>query len=448
MSNRNRRILIVDDNPAIHQDFKKILGGSNSADTAFQSAEAALFGDVKVGSLTCPFELDFASQGEEALTLVTQALLDGRPYSMAFMDVRMPPGWDGIETTARIWEVDPNIQIAFCTAYSDYSWEAMSSKLGNLDSFVIIKKPFEVVEVLQLANAFTAKWTLAHETQSHMRRLREGEERYQLLMNTLPCIAWTAAADGALDYVNRRIEEYSGVGIEAVIGWNWRQLIHPDDLASVAEHWKHSVSTGEEFAHEFRYKTANGSFRWNLARAHPLRTMKGQIIQWVGTLTDIEDQKSAEQTLRDTQIELERRVTERTEALARERDLLQVLMDNLPDCIYFKDVESRFTRINKAHARLLGLDDPQRAIGKTDGAFLSARHTRQTLVDERRMFATGEPLVDIREQIQTVSGQMVWVSSTKVPLRDSKGNFTGLVGVSRDITDRKLFEEKLAYERE
>ncbi len=192
MSNRNRRILVVDDNPAIHQDFRKILGNTSSEHTEFQSAEAALFGDVAVSTGDSAFEMDFASQGEEALRMVQQALTEGRPYSMAFMDVRMPPGWDGIETTAKIWEVDASLQIAFCTAYSDYSWEAITAKLGNMDSFVILKKPFEVVEVLQLANAFTAKWNLAQETQSHMRRLRESEERYQLLTNALPCIAWTA----------------------------------------------------------------------------------------------------------------------------------------------------------------------------------------------------------------------------------------------------------------
>ncbi|MBC8094820.1 MAG: PAS domain S-box protein [Akkermansiaceae bacterium] len=448
MSIRNRRILVVDDNPAIHQDFRKILGSNSSDQAEFQSAEAALFGDVTVSSPACAFEMDFAFQGEEALALVQLSLSEGRPYAMAFMDVRMPPGWDGIETTSRLWQVDPHLQIAFCTAYSDYSWEAITAKLANTDSFVILKKPFEVVEVLQIANAFSAKWNLAQETQLHMRRLQESEERYQLLANALPCIAWTARPDGSVDYVNRQGENYSGLEAEALHGWNWQQLIHAEEVAAVTERWRHSLAREESFGAEFRLKGADGIFRWHLSRAHPLQNAEGKIIQWVGTVTDIEDQKRAEQTLRLTQADLEKRVAERTEALALERDFLRVLMDNLPDCIYFKDAQFRFTRINQAYARLLGIENPQAAIGKNQASFLSSHLTRQSLVDEQRMFVTGEPMVDMREQVRIASGDTIWLSTTKVPLRDVQGNFTGIVGVSRDITERKLFEERLAYERE
>lgn len=446
-TNRNRRVLVVDDNPAIHQDFKKILGGTDSAETEFKSAEMALFGDAAL-SINIGFELDFAFQGQEALAMVKQALSEGRPYSMTFMDVRMPPGWDGIETTAKLWEVDPDLQVAFCTAYSDYSWETMSAKLGNMDSFVILKKPFEIVEVLQLANAFTAKWNLAQETELHMRRLLESEKRYQLLTNALPSLVWTATPDGRTDYINKQIEEYCGSKPEEITGWNWQQFVHPEDLDAVVKLWKASLAEGKSFEIEYRLKRANGVYCWHLARAHPLRNQQGTIIQWVGTATNIEDQKRAEQALRVTQTDLEKRVADRTEALALERDFLQVLMDNLPDCIYFKDVDSRFTRVNKAQAKLLGLEDPEAAIGKTEADFISSRLSRQSLVDERRMFVTGEAMVDVREQIRTAAGDTIWLSSTKVPLRDTMGNLSGLVGVSRDITERKRFEECLAYERE
>ncbi len=248
--------------------------------------------------------------------------------------------------------------------------------------------------------------------------------------------------------MNHQAEAYSGVPHQKIIGWNWQQLVHPDDVSSVTERWRHSLAKGEIFSVEYRLKGANGKFHWHLSRAHPLRNARGEVIQWVGTVTDIEDQKLAEQMLRLTQTELEQRVAERTAALALERDFLQVLMDNLPDSIYFKDAEFRFTRVNRAYARLLGIEDPQVAIGKTQAHFLSAHLTRQSLVDEQRMFVTGEPIIDAREQVRNASGNTIWMSSTKVPLRDANGNFTGIVGVSRDITERKLFEERLAYERE
>ncbi len=158
---KNRRILLVDDNPSIHEDFKKILLGSQVRNEALDAAEAVIFGDNHTAKNTAhDFILESAYQGEEALQLVSQSITSGNPYAMAFIDVRMPPGWDGIETIQHIWKVDPALQIVICTAYSDYSWEKMSAKIGVSDNVVILKKPFDNIEVLQLAHALTKKWTV------------------------------------------------------------------------------------------------------------------------------------------------------------------------------------------------------------------------------------------------------------------------------------------------
>jgi len=109
---QNNRILVVDDNPAIHTDFKKILldGARNGGHLA--DAEAILFGDLKEGPGEFQtFELDSAMQGREGLDMLRQAAAEGRPYATAFVDVRMPPGWDGVETVARMWELQPDLQV-------------------------------------------------------------------------------------------------------------------------------------------------------------------------------------------------------------------------------------------------------------------------------------------------------------------------------------------------
>ncbi|HEV2225776.1 MAG TPA: response regulator, partial [Nitrososphaerales archaeon] len=157
---RNNRILIVDDNPSIHEDFRKVLGAAHEPQAALICAEAALFGDQVAAPFTADFEIDSAFQGQEALAKVKESLAKGVPYAMAFVDVRMPPGWDGVETILRIWEVYPELQVVICTAYSDYSWEEMIRKLGTSDNLVILKKPFDNVEVLQLACSFSRKWQL------------------------------------------------------------------------------------------------------------------------------------------------------------------------------------------------------------------------------------------------------------------------------------------------
>ena len=147
--------------PAIHADFRKILCPDNAGDT---DAEKTGSGAVRRGPTRRPddavFELDSAYQGQEGLAMVKQALAENRPYALAFVDVRMPPGWDGVETIARIWEVYPELQIVVCTAYSDYSWEEMRAKVGQPDNLLVLKKPFDNVEVQQLAHALTKKWLL------------------------------------------------------------------------------------------------------------------------------------------------------------------------------------------------------------------------------------------------------------------------------------------------
>ncbi|SDT47666.1 putative bifunctional diguanylate cyclase/phosphodiesterase [Pseudomonas granadensis] len=157
----NRRILIIDDTPAIHDDFRKILAPRAQDEVELQQLEQTLFGDAQAPHLT--FELDSAYQGQDALTLVERALHAGNPYALAFIDMRMPPGWDGLETIEQLWRVDPNLQIALCTAFSDYSWEAMAERLEFGDQLLILKKPFDSLEIRQMANALTWKWQLAQD---------------------------------------------------------------------------------------------------------------------------------------------------------------------------------------------------------------------------------------------------------------------------------------------
>lgn len=165
------RILVIDDNHSIHQDFAKILSPPASDDPALDDMEAALFGSEKPTSAPMTFELDFASQGAEGLTMVEHALAAGRPYALAFVDGRMPPGWDGIETIQRLWQADPELQTVLCTAYADYSWQEIRRILGETDSLLIIKKPFDNMEVLQLAHALTRKWELAREVKGRLHQL-------------------------------------------------------------------------------------------------------------------------------------------------------------------------------------------------------------------------------------------------------------------------------------
>jgi PAS domain S-box-containing protein len=165
------RILVIDDNPAIHNDIRKILAKPEAGSTSLEDAETLLFGEKVEDEKPIYFEIDSAFQGQEGLELVRRSLDAKNPYALAFVDVRMPPGWDGIETISRIWEVYPELQVVICTAYSDYSWEDITRKVGRSDSVLILKKPFDNIEVLQMAHALTKKWFLTQESKSQLLNL-------------------------------------------------------------------------------------------------------------------------------------------------------------------------------------------------------------------------------------------------------------------------------------
>jgi PAS domain S-box-containing protein len=180
------RILIVDDNAAIHNDFRKTLGTQAPAEIKLEDLEKSLFGGTVAPAARAVFRIDSALQGQEALAMVQRALEEDDPYALAFVDVRMPPGWDGVETLEHLWGCSPELQAVICTAYSDYSWDDISRRLGQTDSLLILKKPFDTAEVLQVAHALTRKWALTRQAKLRMEDLdRMVRERTQKLQEEI-----------------------------------------------------------------------------------------------------------------------------------------------------------------------------------------------------------------------------------------------------------------------
>jgi two-component system, cell cycle sensor histidine kinase and response regulator CckA len=234
----NNRILLVDDNPAIHEDFRKILlGTSTKARTELDAMESVLFDKPITSVAKVTFELASAYQGKEAMEKVTESLKEEKPYALAFVDVRMPPGWDGIETIERLWQVDPALQIVVCTAYSDYSWEKMTQRLGVNDNLVILKKPFDNIEVLQLAHALTRKWQVTGQAsvrletldkmvadrtkalESSNAELRRSEERFAKAFRASPIpFAIQTLRENRFVDVNDAFRHMTGYGRAELIG--------------------------------------------------------------------------------------------------------------------------------------------------------------------------------------------------------------------------------------
>ena len=170
----NRRVLIIDDNVAIHEDFRKILSGPAGlgGDSDLADVESALFEDLSPQEerfSPTSFEVDCANQGQLGFSMVEDAVSGSRPYAMAFVDMRMPPGWDGLETIEHLWQVDRDLQVVICTAFSDHAWDEVLHRLGhNSEKLLILRKPFDVIEVQQLASSLTHKWYLSRQVQGYV----------------------------------------------------------------------------------------------------------------------------------------------------------------------------------------------------------------------------------------------------------------------------------------
>ncbi|KTD06545.1 GGDEF domain-containing sensory box protein [Legionella gratiana] len=199
------RVLIIDDMPEIHQSLLKILSKKQAENDELSKLEKELFESPEpkkeMGEALVSFQIFSAMQGQEGLEKIKEGIARGKPYALAFIDVRMPPGWDGIETIKRVWEVDPTIQIVICTAYSDYSWEQIIAEFGEKDNLLILKKPFDAIAIRQIASALSKKWQLTHETRENMSLLeRRISERTQSLQASLSVTRGTleSSADAIL----------------------------------------------------------------------------------------------------------------------------------------------------------------------------------------------------------------------------------------------------------
>lgn len=322
---RNRRILIIDDNPAIHEDFRKILAGSAESGD-FEAVSDELFGPDNTRPTLTGFELESAFQGEEGLDRVKRAVAAARPYAMAFIDVRMPPGWDGVETTTKLWEAYPDLQVVICTAYSDYAWDDMIAKVGRSDRLVILKKPFDNVEVLQLANALTEKWRLLQYAKlkidgleqavaARTQQLRQSEERFKKLCNFSPFGIFETDPAGRCSYTNPRWNEISGRSREENEGLGWSQAIHPEERQTTLAAWKAAAESGREWSSEIRLQTPTGETRWGQMVTAPMFSLSGALLGYVGTVEDITARKCIESER--NAIELQLRHAQKLEAIGQ-----------------------------------------------------------------------------------------------------------------------------------
>lgn len=260
----NRRILVIDDDTRIHEDFRKILG-EKDVKTEYDEIEAKLFSNEDSYENAIVYELESVYQGEDGYKKVIEANEQGRPFAMAFVDMRMPPGWDGLETIKKIWEIDSQIQLVICTAYSDYSWNEVLYHLGASDRLIILKKPFDMVEVQQLSTALTTKWSLSCESISRLHQIEVSEEKYRTVVDSVDDTIMTLDKEGNIKFVNRNPWDL----VNQEVGGNYYIDIKEDDRQKVMQTVKEVFESGQQKRVEYATTTADNNTIWSEGRISP-----------------------------------------------------------------------------------------------------------------------------------------------------------------------------------
>ena len=258
--------------------------------------------------------------------------------------------------------------------------------------------------------------------------LRESERRFRTLAEALPAQVWTAEPDGANDYVNTRASEFTGIALEPHRGWGWLAAIHPEDQPRALEVWTRSIATGQPYEIEHRVRRADGVFRWHLVRALALRDDSGRITKWFGACIDIDDQKRAEEALRES----ERR--------------FRILAEALPHMVWTAQPDGATDYYNARTTEYTGLTTEQLQ-GWGWGSTIHPEDLPRCLELWTRSIATGEPY-EIEFSVRRADGTFRWHLARALALRDDSGRITRWFGSCIDIDDQKRAEEALRQAKE
>jgi PAS domain S-box-containing protein len=349
-------------------------------------------------------------------------------------------GWQKVHHPEEVGRVVERIKVAFTTGEPWEDTFPLRSKTGEYRWFLSRALPIFDAEG-KVTRWFGTNTDITEQRQIEQ-ALREKEEQFRTLANSIPQLAWMADRDGYIFWYNDRWYNYTGTTLEEMKGWGWQKVHHPEEVGRVVERIKVAFTTGEPWEDTFPLRSKSGEYRWFLSRALPIKGADGRVVRWFGTNTDVTEQRELAQALRESRDQLEQKVTRRTAELSRTNEILRSILSNMGDAVIVADKDNNFLVFNPAAERMFGkraVEMPSTEWSQHYGLYLSdkvtpfphdqlpmTRSIRGEEVDNVEMFVRHEK-----------APHGFWTEITGRPLRGADGDLLGGVIVCRDITQVK-----------
>lgn len=414
---------------AINQQLQQQIAERKQAETALQDSERrfrAIFNQT--------FQFIGLMQPDGLLLEANQTALDFG--GLARSQVVGRPFWQ-----ARWWslssETQEHLQAAIVQAAAGEFVRYEVDVLGAGDTIVTIDfsiKPVrnaagDVVLLIPEGRDITAM-KQAEQALRSFEAVRQSEQQFRLVAESMPQIVWTALPDGSVDYYNHRWTEYSGIPQQAGHNWGWKPVLHPEDEQRTVDAWKQAVQTQQLYECEHRIRRADGTFRWFLSRGLPLRDQQGQIIKWFGTATDIHEQKQVQAELQESQ------------------ERFRQLAETVNDVFWLMDIKTQqVLYVNPAYEQVWGRS-PQSLyddkIGWLEAIHPDERERIQAIFREQMVHGA----YDTTYRIVRPDGSIRWIRDRGFPVHNATGEVYRLAGLAEDITEGKLADAALRLSTE
>ena len=410
-----KRIIVIDDNPSIHEDFKKVLTPEDSAPEELLMLSTTLFGGRKSVRKKTSYRIEFAHRGQDGARKVQEAINHNAAFELAFVDMRMPNGWNGLETIKKIWEYQPDLQVVLCTAYSDFSWDEIQEELGHSDRFFVLKKPFDNIEVQQLAEALISRH--AAET-----ALQESEQVLKTAQRVANIGHYTLGTKNFISKRSKALEHIFGIRSDFGHTLNaWFDLIDPIDrkaLLDAIEQHKYTEKPFEQVCRITRW--SDQERRWILASGYWERGPDDSAVRFIGTMQDITERETLQEKLR----------------------MFEACISQVNDAVIVTDTGEgrgegeRVVFVNEAFIKKTGYSRED-IIGKNPRIMQGVKTQRLELKRIRRSLNAHQP---VRSEIINYDkqGKEMWIDLSLTPVIGNNDQYSHWVGIQRELSPESV----------